>query len=86
MVFDPNCKNMVPVYLATVRGGKYQFRRYPMQIPYAKVGRRRRSTTTARQSQIHRPAPTPSASLVRMPRLIVARISPLFDVHITWRY
>ena len=38
MVFDPNCKNMVPMYLATVRGGKYQFRRYPMQIPYAKVG------------------------------------------------
>jgi len=38
MVFDPNCKNMVPMYLATVRGSKYQFRRYPMQIPYAKVG------------------------------------------------
>ena len=38
MVFDPNCKNMVPMYLATVRGGKYQFRRYPMQVPYAKVG------------------------------------------------
>jgi branched-chain amino acid transport system substrate-binding protein len=38
MVFDPNCKNMVPMYLATVHGGKYQFRRYPMQVPYAKVG------------------------------------------------
>ena len=38
MVFDPNCKNIVPMYLATVHGGKYQFRRYPMQIPYAKVG------------------------------------------------
>ena len=38
MVFDPNCKNIVPMYLATVRGGKYQFRRYPMQVPYAKVG------------------------------------------------
>jgi branched-chain amino acid transport system substrate-binding protein len=38
MVFDPNCKNMVPMYLATVYGGKYQFRRYPMQVPYAKVG------------------------------------------------
>ena len=38
MVFDPNCKNIVPMYLATVHGGKYQFRRYPMQIPYAQVG------------------------------------------------
>jgi ABC-type branched-subunit amino acid transport system substrate-binding protein len=38
MVFDPNCKNMVPMYLATVHAGKYQFRRYPMQAPYAKVG------------------------------------------------
>lgn len=38
MVFDPNCKNMVPMYLATVHNGKYQFRRYPMQVPYAQVG------------------------------------------------
>jgi hypothetical protein len=29
---------MVPMYLATVHGGKYQFRRYPMQVPYARVG------------------------------------------------
>jgi hypothetical protein len=38
MVFDPNCKNIVPMYLATVKSGKYRFRRYPMQIPYAQVG------------------------------------------------
>jgi len=38
MVFDPNCKNIVPMYLATVKGGKYEFRRYPMQMPYARVG------------------------------------------------
>ena len=38
MVFDPNCKNIVPMYLATVRCGKYEFRRYPMQMPYARVG------------------------------------------------
>jgi len=38
MVFDPNCKNIVPMYLATVHGGKYEFRRYPMDAPYAKVG------------------------------------------------
>ena len=38
MEFDPNCKNIVPLYLATVHGGKYEFRRYPMDVPYAKVG------------------------------------------------
>jgi ABC-type branched-subunit amino acid transport system substrate-binding protein len=38
MVFDPNCKNIVPLYLATVRDGKASFRRYSMQIPYARVG------------------------------------------------
>ncbi len=38
MIFDPNSKNIVPLYLATVHNGKYEFRRYPMQAPYAKVG------------------------------------------------
>ena len=38
MVFDPNCKNIVPMYLATVKSGKYEFRRYSMQMPYARVG------------------------------------------------
>ena len=38
MMFDPNSKNIVPLYLATVRNGKIGFRRYPMQAPYAKVG------------------------------------------------
>ncbi len=38
MVFDPNCKNIVPMYLGTVKGGKLEFRRYPMQMPYARVG------------------------------------------------
>ncbi|HXK06128.1 MAG TPA: ABC transporter substrate-binding protein [Verrucomicrobiae bacterium] len=38
MTFDPNCKNIVPMYLATVRSSKYEFRRYPMDAPYAKVG------------------------------------------------
>jgi ABC-type branched-subunit amino acid transport system substrate-binding protein len=37
MVFDPNCKNIVPMHLATVRGGKYEFRRYSMNVPYARV-------------------------------------------------
>jgi ABC-type branched-subunit amino acid transport system substrate-binding protein len=37
MVFDPNCKNIVPMYLATVRAGKYEFRRYSMSTPYTKV-------------------------------------------------
>lgn len=38
MVFDPNCKNVVPMYLATIRNGKPEFRRYPMQKPYDRVG------------------------------------------------
>ena len=38
MVFDPNCKNIVPLYLATVRDGKFEYQRYPMNAPYAKVG------------------------------------------------
>ena len=38
MVFDPNCKNIVPMYLATVKQGKLEFRRYPMKKEYARVG------------------------------------------------
>lgn len=38
MVFDPNCKNVAPMYLATVKGGKLTFRRAYMKLPYAKVG------------------------------------------------
>ena len=76
MVFDPNCKNMVPMYLATVRGGKYQFRRYPMQVPYAKVG----------EDGVHYNGPAladASAGTMRIgifgpdAERVVARISPL---------
>ena len=38
MVFDPNSKNTVPMYLAALQNGKLQFRRYPMEKPYARVG------------------------------------------------
>jgi ABC-type branched-subunit amino acid transport system substrate-binding protein len=38
MVFDPNCKNIAPMYLGTVRDGRVNFRRYPMEKPYARVG------------------------------------------------
>jgi branched-chain amino acid transport system substrate-binding protein len=37
MVFDPNSKNIVPMYLGTVHGGKVEFRRYSMQKPYMKI-------------------------------------------------
>ncbi len=40
MVFDPNCKNIVPLYLGTVKGGKIEYRRYPMKQEYARVGER----------------------------------------------
>lgn len=35
MIFDPNAKNIAPLYLGTVKDGKLGFRRYPMQLPYA---------------------------------------------------
>jgi phosphoribosylcarboxyaminoimidazole (NCAIR) mutase len=38
MVFDPNSKNIVPLYLATVSKGAIQYRRYGMQKAYATVG------------------------------------------------
>ena len=38
MIFDPNCKNIVPLYLATVKQGKLEFRRYAMKKEYARVG------------------------------------------------
>jgi branched-chain amino acid transport system substrate-binding protein len=38
MVFDPNCKNIVPMFLATVKNGKLEFRRYSMKKEYARVG------------------------------------------------
>jgi ABC-type branched-subunit amino acid transport system substrate-binding protein len=39
IVMDVNCKNISPLYLGTVRAGrKVEFRRYPMQLPYAQTG------------------------------------------------
>lgn len=38
MTFDPNAKNIAPMYLGTVRNGKLAFRRYTMDKPYATVG------------------------------------------------
>jgi hypothetical protein len=38
MAFDPNSKNIVPMYLATVRDGRIQYRRYGMEKPYAETG------------------------------------------------
>jgi branched-chain amino acid transport system substrate-binding protein len=38
MAFDPNSKNIVPMYLATIHKGAIQYRRYGMEKPYARVG------------------------------------------------
>jgi branched-chain amino acid transport system substrate-binding protein len=38
MVFDPNCKNIAPMYLARVHNGAIEYRRITMQEPYARVG------------------------------------------------
>ena len=38
MVFDPNCKNIAPLYLAHVQNGAIAYRRITMEKPYARVG------------------------------------------------
>jgi branched-chain amino acid transport system substrate-binding protein len=38
MVFDPNCKNISPMFLATVHNGQIDYRRITMEKPYARVG------------------------------------------------
>ncbi|HLK63438.1 MAG TPA: ABC transporter substrate-binding protein [Bryobacteraceae bacterium] len=38
MVFDPNSKNVVPLFLATVHDGGIRYRRYGMEKAYAHVG------------------------------------------------
>lgn len=38
MTFDPNCKNISPMFLATVRNGSIEYHRITMEKPYAKVG------------------------------------------------
>ena len=37
MVFDPNAKNIAPLFLGTIHNGKAQFRREPMQKAYARI-------------------------------------------------
>ncbi len=37
MVFDPNCKNISPLFLATVHHGSISYRRITMEKPYARV-------------------------------------------------
>ncbi len=38
MVFDPNCKNIAPMFLASVHDGKIEYRRTSMEKPYARIG------------------------------------------------
>lgn len=38
MVFDPNCKNIAPMFLARVHKGSIEYRRLTMEKPYARVG------------------------------------------------
>ncbi len=38
MVFDPNCKNIAPLFLAHVHDSKIEYRRITMEKPYAQVG------------------------------------------------
>jgi hypothetical protein len=38
MVFDPNAKNVAPMYLGKLHDGHWTYRRYTMEKPYATVG------------------------------------------------
>jgi hypothetical protein len=38
MVFDPNCKNIAPLFLGHVHDGRIEYRRITMEKPYAQVG------------------------------------------------
>ena len=38
MVFDPNCKNIAPLFLARIHNGAVEYRRITMEKPYARVG------------------------------------------------
>jgi ABC-type branched-subunit amino acid transport system substrate-binding protein len=38
MVFDPNCKNIAPLFLAHIHNGAIEYRRITMEKPYAQVG------------------------------------------------
>ena len=38
MIFDPNCKNISPLFLAAVHDGKISYRRISMEKAYARVG------------------------------------------------
>jgi branched-chain amino acid transport system substrate-binding protein len=38
MIFDPNCKNIAPLFLAHVQNGTIDYRRITMEKPYAQVG------------------------------------------------
>jgi branched-chain amino acid transport system substrate-binding protein len=38
MIFDPNCKNIAPVFLGRVHDGKIEYHRITMEKPYARVG------------------------------------------------
>jgi ABC-type branched-subunit amino acid transport system substrate-binding protein len=38
MVFDPNCKNIAPMFLGRVHNGTIEYRRITMEKPYARVG------------------------------------------------
>lgn len=38
MIFDPNCKNIAPLFLAHVHDGQITYRRITMEKPYAQVG------------------------------------------------
>jgi branched-chain amino acid transport system substrate-binding protein len=67
MVFDPNCKNIAPLFLAHVRNGTIDYRRITMEKPYARVG----------ENGVQYTGPTPPAE--QMSSLKIAVFGPHAD-------
>jgi ABC-type branched-subunit amino acid transport system substrate-binding protein len=58
MTFDPNCKNIAPLFLAGVHDGQITYRRITMEKPYATVGE---------NGVQYSGPPTPNESVTLMP-------------------
>jgi phosphoribosylcarboxyaminoimidazole (NCAIR) mutase len=74
MVFDPNCKNISPMFLGTVHEGKITYRRITMEKvqPYAKVG----------EDGVHYNGPAPTA-IPNSQEIKIAVLGPRADKVIT---
>ena len=58
MIFDPNAKNVAPLYLGKVKDGKMTFRHYPMTQPYASLREQQVEYAGPPSADVATPQPT----------------------------